>query len=143
MEKIEKIDWDEKLSVDINEIDELQKKMFALFNVLIDLKEKDADNKECSAMVAEINEYTRYYFSQEEAYLRKCGYPDTDAHAREHRRFIKNTISLRRQVSDDRDNLSYEIIKSMRDWLVEHIISCDLKYVPFVRTSRLIKEMKN
>jgi len=143
MEKIEKIDWDEKLSVDINEIDELQKKMFALFNVLIDLKEKDADNKECSAMVAEINEYTRYYFSQEEAYLRKCRYPDTDAHAREHRRFIKNTISLRRQVSEDRDNLSYEIIKSMRDWLVEHIISCDLKYVPFVRTSRLIKEMKN
>ncbi|MEA2061820.1 MAG: bacteriohemerythrin [Thermodesulfobacteriota bacterium] len=140
---MEKIDWDEKLSVDINEIDELQKKMFALFNVLIDLKEKDADNKECSAMVAEINEYTRYYFSLEEAYLRKCGYPDTDAHAREHRRFIKNTISLRRQVSDDRDNLSYEIIKNMRDWLVEHIISCDLKYVPFVRTSRLIKEMKN
>ncbi|MEA1967855.1 MAG: bacteriohemerythrin [Thermodesulfobacteriota bacterium] len=142
IEKIEKIEWDEKLSVDIDDIDELQKKMFALFNVLIDLKANDAGAKECSSMVAEINEYSRYYFSQEEAYLKKCGYPEVDAHAKEHRRFIKITIGLRREVAEDKDNLSYEIIKIMRDWLVEHIINCDLLYVPFLRTSRFIKECK-
>ena len=142
MENLDKIDWDEKLSVDITEIDELQKKMFALFNVLIDLKEKDADAKECSAMVAEINEYTRYFFSQEEAYLKQCGYPELSAHAKEHKRFIKITVALRRQVSEDKENLSYEIIKTMRDWLVEHIINCDLQYVPFVRTSQLMEKLK-
>ena len=42
---LEKIDWDSGLSVDIEEIDELQKKMFALLNVLIDLKENRCRRK--------------------------------------------------------------------------------------------------
>ncbi len=142
MEKIDKIEWDEKLSVDIPEIDELQKKMFALLNVLIDLKHKNKDAKECSNMVAEINEYSRYFFSKEEEYLRKSGYPEIDVHAKEHRKFIKNTISLRRQVTEDKDNLNYEVIRQMRNWLVDHIITSDLMYVPFLRTTAYLKELK-
>lgn len=142
MENIEKIEWDEKLSVDIPEIDELQKKMFALLNVLIDLKEEQKDAKECSNMVAEINEYSRYYFSKEEEYLRKNGYPEIEPHAKEHRKFIKTVISLRRQVTEDKDNLNYDVIKQMRDWLVDHIITSDLMYVPFLRTNAYLKELK-
>jgi len=142
MEKIEIIEWDERLSVDIPEIDELQKKMFALLNVLIDLKNKSKDAKECSNMVAEINEYSRYFFSKEEEHLKKSGYPEINSHAKEHRKFIKMTISLRRQVTEDKENLTYESIKQMRDWLVDHIITSDLLYVPFLRTTRYIKECK-
>ncbi|ACN15149.1 methyl-accepting chemotaxis protein (Hemerythrin family protein) [Desulforapulum autotrophicum HRM2] len=142
MEKLDKIEWDEKLSVDIPEIDELQKKMFALLNVLIDLKLKNKDAKECSNMVAEINEYSRYFFSKEEEYLRKAGYPEIDTHAKEHRKFIKNTISLRRQVTEDKDNLNYEVIRQMRNWLVDHIITSDLMYVPFLRTTAYLKDLK-
>ena len=142
MEKIEAFEWNEELSVDIPEIDELQKKMFALLNVLIDLKDKNKDGKECSNMVAELNEYSRYFFSKEEEYLRKCGYPEIEYHSKEHRKFIKNTVSLRRQVTEDKDNLSYEVIQQMRDWLVEHIQTSDLLYVPFLRTTNYIKECK-
>ena len=142
VENIEKIEWDERLSVDIPEIDELQKKMFALLNVLIDLKHNQKDAKECSNMVAEINEYSRYFFSKEEEYLRKNGYPEIDTHAKEHRKFIKTVISLRRQVTEDKDNLNYDVIKQMRDWLVDHIITSDLMYVPFIRTNTYLKELK-
>jgi len=93
-------------------------------------------------MVAEINEYSRYFFSKEEEYLKKSGYPEINSHAKEHRKFIKTTISLRRQVTEDKDNLTYESIKQMRDWLVDHIITSDLLYVPFLRTTRYIKECK-
>jgi len=142
MEKLEKIEWDERLSVNIPEVDELQKKMFALLNVLIDLKENDAAAKECSNMVAEINEYSRYFFSKEEEYLRKCKYPEVGSHAKEHRQFIKTTISLRRQVAEDKNNLTFELIKEMRDWLVDHIITTDLMYVPYMRITNYIKESK-
>jgi len=43
---IEKVEWDEKYSVDIEEIDVHQKKMFELFNQLIDMKQSGADTKE-------------------------------------------------------------------------------------------------
>lgn len=138
MEKMEKIEWDEKLSVDIEEIDELQKKMFALINVLIDLKNEDAEAKEGATNVAELTEYGRYFFSKEEELMRKCGYPEVENHSREHRRFIKTTVGLRRQVADDKDNLSYDVIRELRDWLLVHISTRDAAYVPFIRTHRYI-----
>ena len=142
LSSLEKIDWDPGLSVDIEEIDELQKKMFALLNVLIDLKEKGAGEKEISTMVAEITEYSRYYFSKEEEYLKKSGYPELNLHIKEHRQFIKTTINLRREVSEDNKNLTYKIIKELRDWLVDHVITSDLMYVPFLRTCNYIDECK-
>ncbi|SMC69612.1 hemerythrin [Desulfocicer vacuolatum DSM 3385] len=142
MEKIEKIEWDEQLSVDIPEIDDLQKKMFALLNVLIDLKDDQANAKDSSINVAELTEYGKYYFSKEEEYLRKAGYPETDDHAREHRKFIKTTVSLRRQVAEDKANLSYGVIKDLRDWLIVHISTQDHKYVPFLRTFAYVNECR-
>ena len=142
MEKIEKIKWDEALSVDIPEIDDLQKKIFALIDVLIDLKDDHANAKDSSINVAELTEYGRYYFSKEEEYLRKAGYPETDVHAKEHRRFIKSTVSLRRQVAEDRNNLTYGVIKELRDWLIVHISTHDHKYVPFLRTNSYILESR-
>ncbi len=138
--KIQKIEWDGRLSVDIKEIDDLQQKMFALLNALIDLKDNNAETKDCTNMIAEIHDYSRYFFSREEDYMRKNRYPELDTHAREHRQFIKMTINFRRQIADDRDNFTDVLIKTMRDWLVDHILTCDLLYVPFLRTNRFIKE---
>ncbi len=142
MEKLEKIQWDKQLSVDIKEIDDLQQKMFALFNALVDLEERGAETKECANMIAEIHDYSRYFFSREEDYMRKDNYPDLNFHKKEHRQFVKMTISCRRQVSEDRENFSYALIKTMRDWLFDHILTYDLLYVPFLRINRYIKEVK-
>jgi len=142
MEKLEKIEWDKQLSVDIKEIDDLQQKMFALFNALIDLKERDAEAKECANMIVEIHDYSRYYFSREEDYMRKNNYPDLNFHKKEHRLFVKMTINFRRQVLDDRENFSCDLIKTIRGWLVDHILTYDLLYVPFLRINRYIEECK-
>lgn len=142
LDSLEKIDWDQGFSVDIEEIDELQKKMFALLNVLIDLKDKNSGAKEASTMVAEITEYSRYFFSKEEEYLRKSKYPELELHSKEHRQFIKKTINLRREVAEDNNNLTYNVIKDLRDLLVDHLITSDLVYVPFLRISNYINECK-
>ncbi len=140
--KIEKLEWDEALSVDIPEIDDLQKKMFALLNALIDCKNQGICAKDSSAMVAELTEYSRYYFSKEEEFLSRCGYPEIEAHSKEHRHFIKSIISIRRQVAEDKRNLSYEVIQTLRDWLVVHITRNDHMYMPFVRLNQYIAECR-
>jgi hemerythrin len=134
--------WSEKFSVDIPEIDELQKKMFKLLSVLLEMKENKSDAKDCANMIAEINEYSRYYFGKEEEYLRNCSWPELKEHVREHRHFIKSTISLRRQVADDKNTLSSESIVQLMDWLENHILGSDLTYVPFMRINRYIRESK-
>ncbi|MBF0242914.1 MAG: hemerythrin family protein [Desulfamplus sp.] len=139
----DKIEWDQSLSVDIPEIDEIQKRVFAMLNGLINHKYDDDEIiKDSASMVSELIEYSRYYFGKEEEYLRKSGYPDIECHSKEHRQFIKNAISLRRLVSEDKNNLSYQNITNLRDWLVSHISQKDHVYVPFIRLNNYVEECR-
>ncbi len=142
MKDIEKMDWESKYSVDIEEIDNYQKKMFELFNELIDLKKTNAETKEYINMIARINEYSRIYFSAEEKILKKNGYPDFGEHAKTHRQFTKSFISLRREISDDVENLSYDVINELRSWLINHILTFDSLYIPFLRINRYVEGAK-
>lgn len=142
MSDIEKIDWESKYSVDIEEIDEHQKKMFDLFNQLIDMKRSDADPKDFVNMVTTINEYSKIYFNTEEKYLRRKGYPDFVAHTKAHHQFTKNSITLRREISEDIKKLTDGGIEELRAWLINHILTFDSLYVPFLRINQYIEESK-
>lgn len=145
MTEIEKIEWDPKYSVDVEEIDIHQKKMFEMFNELIDMKKKNADAKDYVNMITDINDYSKLYFSREEKILKKKKYPDYETHAKAHRQFIRNSIALRRELAEDMDNLNLEAMLELRTWLITHIENSDSRYIPFLRIQHYIesKTQKN
>ena len=143
MSDIEKIEWDPQYSVDVEEIDFHQKKMFELFNQLIDTRKSEIDCKACINIISDINEYCKLYFTTEEKYLRKKGYPDLPDHSRAHRHFIRNAISLRRELSENMANLTDDVIMELRDWLINHILNLDTNYIPFLRINQYIEESKH
>ncbi len=142
MTDMEKIEWDSKYSVDVEEIDECQKKMFEMFNELIDMKNTSADVKEYISMISDINDFSKLYFSREEKILKKRGYPDFDSHTKAHRQFIRSSISLRREIAEDINNLTLEVILEQRDWLINHIETIDSLYIPFLRIHKHIDDRK-
>lgn len=139
MNCIEKIAWDPKCSVDATEIDMHQKKLCGLFNRLIDMKDTEKNPKKIIKVICEINEYSEIYFRAEERYLEKNGYPDFGEHAKAHHRFIKRSIPLRKKVSADIDNLT-EVIIELKDGLMNHILTMDSQYVPFLRIKKFIEK---
>ncbi|MBW2653821.1 MAG: hemerythrin family protein [Deltaproteobacteria bacterium] len=139
---IEKMEWDPKYSVGIEEIDTCQKKMFELFNRLIDIKKSEIDTKVFINMIAEINEHSRLYFSIEEKYLKKNGYPDLETHSKAHRQFTKSFIGLRREISENVANLTDDVILELREWMINHILTLDAFYIPFLRIKKYIEEPK-
>ena len=142
MSEIEKIEWDPKYSVDIKEIDACQKKIFELFNKLIDIKREEIESKVYINMISEISEHSKLYFRTEEKYLKKKGYPDFEAHSKAHLQFIKSFISLRREISEDIANLTDDVILELREWMINHILTFDSLYVPFLRIDKYIEESK-
>ena len=142
MSETKMMDWDPKFSVDIEEIDVFQQKMFELFNQLIELKENKKEAKECINLISEINDASKLYFSTEERLLKKHKYPDVQAHAKAHREFTKRSISLRREVSEDISYFSLDVIYELRQWLIDHIQNTDALYMPFVRITRHIEDSK-
>ena len=142
MGNFERIEWEKKYSVDVEEIDIHQKKMFELFNLLIDMKTSKTDIKDCINVITEINDYSKLYFSTEEKYLKKKGYPDFNSHAKAHRQFAKISISLRREISENEDSLTLDVIEEMRNWLINHILTRDTLYIPFLRINQYIEDSK-
>lgn len=133
-----KVEWEDKFSVDVPELDEFQKALFEKFNALIDMRRKKLDAKEITNMISDINDYTKMYFSTEERLLKRQKYPDLESHAKAHRQFIKNAIALRREMAEEVNSQSIEAVLELRDWLVEHIETSDSLYVPFLRINRYI-----
>ncbi len=137
-----KIEWEEKFSVDVPELDEYQKTLFDKFNALIDLKKKKLDAKAVTNMISEINDYSKIFFATEEKILRRQKYPDLDIHSKAHRQFIKNSIALRREMAEDVTSQSIDAVLELRDWLVEHIETSDVLFVPFLRINSYIESTK-
>lgn len=142
MTKELKLEWDPKFSVSIEEIDRCQKKMFDLFNQLVDLKQNKSEPKECINLISSINEFSKFYFSTEEKMLRRHKYPDFGDHAKFHRQFTKRSISLRREIAEDIENLTDEVIIELREWLINHILEIDSLYIPYIRITDYIEKSK-
>ncbi len=139
MSDVTPMEWDPEFSVDIEEIDTCQKNMIKLFNELIALKDDKKDGKEIINMISEINDYSKLYFSAEEKILKKNGYPDFTSHSKAHRQFTKRSISLRRELSEDIENLTDDVIAQLRQWLINHILEMDSQYVPYIRIKHYIE----
>jgi len=137
------VEWDEKYSVDVPEIDACQKKLIDMFNTLIELKTNKGETKDVANLITEINDFSKIFFSKEEKMLGQKEYPDLETHAKAHRRFIKKAIGLRREIAEDVDNLSKEDIVELRDWLVAHFESEDALFVPFLRIHRYVEACEN
>jgi len=140
MTQLEKIEWDPKYSVDVDEIDNFQKEMFNMFNQLIEMKKINSDAKVFTNLISDINDFSKLYFSREEKILKKRGYPDFESHAKAHRQFIRSSISLRREIAEDVNNLTEEAIIELRNWLINHIEATDSLYIPFLRIHQYIDD---
>ena len=134
------IEWDEKYSVDEPELDECRKQLMEMFNTLIEIKTNKEDTKDVANLVTEINDFSKLFFSKEEKILGRKGYPDLDTHSKDHRRFIKKAIGLRREIAEDVDNLPIEDIVALRNQLLTHFESTDTLFIPFLRIHRYVDE---
>ncbi|WP_020589692.1 bacteriohemerythrin [Desulfobacter curvatus] len=137
------IEWDEKYSINEPELDECRKQLMDMFNSLIGMKTNKGSAKDVANLVTEINDFSKIFFSKEEKLLGKKGYPDLDPHAKAHRRFIKKTIGLRREIAEDVDNLMLEDILDLRDCLITHFEAVDTMFIPFLRIHRYVEECEN
>ena len=133
------IEWSQEYSVNIKKIDEQHKKLINVINKLYDGLSGDSKETFLSPAkeiinnaIAELTDYTKYHFSEEEALMRNLSYPDYLSHKAKHDDFVLKVIEF--QDSYRKGHilvLSVEIIRFLRDWLLNHILTIDKQYSPF------------
>ena len=126
------IDWNDRLSVNVREIDQQHQKLVAMINELNDAMRERRAKEVLGKIIDGLISYTATHFSTEEKYFTQYQYPETAVHAIEHKNFVKKVTEFKTAFDNDQMMLSIDVINFLRDWLVKHIQGTDKKYGPFL-----------
>jgi len=126
------IEWSEKISVGIQEIDEQHKQLVELINRLFDAmttgKEKVQVAKE---ILNELTQYTIVHFSVEESLFRIFDYPDYEQHCEKHNSLREKVAEINAKVQQGERMITPELLTFLKKWITNHIMVEDKAYSPF------------
>ncbi len=127
------LEWDEKLSVSIKEIDDQHKKLFEIINSLHAAMKHGKGVDIIEEIISELKDYTHYHFSAEEAYMEKANYSEIASHRDCHREFVNKLEDFQKELDESKFGLSIKVMHFLADWLVKHIKDTDQKYSSFIK----------
>ena len=127
------IEWGPKYLIGIREIDDQHKILVDIINKLYAAFGSNQNKKEIRNNLKELVDYTIYHFGNEEEYFSKFGYKDTPAHLDQHRKFIDRIKKFADEFQEGDSTVSLDIINFLKDWLLNHILKVDARYVPFFK----------
>ncbi|MCK9641672.1 MAG: bacteriohemerythrin [Prolixibacteraceae bacterium] len=122
------IDWDDRFSVDVRQIDRQHKHFVGLMNKLFEAMQSDKKDA-VSKVIDELVTYADAHFANEEAYFYKFHYDDAEAHIAEHRKIRAEVGEFLARKDENPFELGYSLFDLLEDWLFKHIITMDKKYV--------------
>jgi len=137
MEKV-LISWDQnQYGLGITLIDDQHKRLVDIINKLFNaLLLGKADNT-VPETLKELIDYTNYHFKAEEDLFHIYYYPKTNEHEFEHNQFLTKMYELMEKSKTNVNVVSFELMQYLKDWLLNHILVSDRKYVPFMKAKGL------
>lgn len=126
------VSWDDKLSVGIQVIDDDHKKLLTLINNLQSAVYYPTGETFERQALKELVDYTKYHFQREEELMSRHGYPDFDAHKRQHEEMIARVDQFLESYERDREGTVEEMARFLKGWLINHIAGTDQKYSPYL-----------
>lgn len=126
------IEWTDNLSIDNDLIDKQHKKLIDLINDLYVAFLKGEANDNLNGIIKELAEYTVSHFKTEERFFDQIDFPEVEEHKKEHADFVDKVVEFSTKLETGEVSLSYDVMNFLRDWLKNHILVTDKKYVPFL-----------
>jgi hemerythrin len=122
------VDWSEKYSVGVAQVDQQHKKLVALINQLHDAMSSGKGQAALTTVCSELVSYAKTHFAQEEQLLKLHRYPDLAAHQAVHAKLDGEVAELQRKVESKQAVLTMDVMAFLRTWLTDHIMQTDQKY---------------
>ena len=124
--------WNSMYATGIPTIDNQHKKLVELLNALFDGMKSGQGDQAAGKTLDELIKYTITHFSTEEQLFKKYGYPETEAHKKEHENLKTQALKLQSDYRSGKAQITMDVANFLRDWLKNHILQTDKKYAPFL-----------
>lgn len=125
--------WENKLSVNIENIDDEHKKLIDMLNEFYDNIISKTNKENVLQLIGKMKDYTIFHFTNEENLLRDHEYPRLDAHIAEHKKFVDKVGEMEQRFNEGKLILSLEVTTFLKDWLINHIMVSDQKYAEYFK----------
>jgi hemerythrin len=128
--------WNEKFNTGVETIDSQHKKLVSIINALNNAVHESHAGPAIGGIISELEDYTRYHFSEEERILDSYESEDLEPQRRQHEFFTGEIARMKKTFQEGKfGGSSQSLLSFLRDWLVNHILDQDKKIGMLVRPS--------
>jgi len=127
--------WEEKLRVGIDELDDQHKDIFKAAQEMNDAMSHGKGREKCYSLYKYLATYTEDHFSLEEKYIDMYEYENGEAMKRDHDDFRKRFKKFQKQFDEQGPSVNL-VVKSMAwitEWLTNHILTKDIEFAKFLK----------
>lgn len=129
--------WNDSLSIGEASIDSEHKQLISIINNIFNAVKEFAANRDMAKkLFSDLRSYTVVHFTHEEELMQAKGFPSLEEHRQTHE-------ALKRQIREYQDRLfeegevdAHKVLIFLKDWLVTHIISRDMRFKEFLAAHR-------
>jgi hemerythrin-like metal-binding protein len=121
--------WTERMSVNSVEIDNQHRMLIGYLNEMYKSFIDHEHKEKVGPIIEKLKEYAQYHFDTEEKYFAKFGYDGAENHIGEHDQFRLKVQEFVEKEMKYRNALTYEVMNFLRNWLYNHIMVTDKKYM--------------
>ncbi|MFZ4632297.1 MAG: bacteriohemerythrin [Patescibacteria group bacterium] len=123
--------WEDNYTFNIAEIDAQHRHFVSILDSIYGSIINSAPKKEQGILLDSLVEYAVLHFKTEENYFDKFNYSGSNEHKEEHRKLKEKVLAFQKNFNEGQKDISIELIDFLEDWLIDHLMVMDKKYVDF------------
>ncbi|OPY31218.1 MAG: hypothetical protein A4E32_01668 [Methanomassiliicoccales archaeon PtaU1.Bin124] len=120
------VEWSDKLSVGLPEIDDQHKELINILNRLHSAMVEGKGKVVLKDTLADLADYTVTHFYTEERYMTRYRYPQMGQHRLEHEAFVAKVKKFQEDFDAGNATITIELLRFIKEWLVNHISGTDM-----------------
>jgi len=131
---MELVQWSEKFSVGVRELDEQHQHLIKLLNLLISTQgTANTRSETISDTLMAMTRYAQAHFQAEEKLMEDYGFPGLEEQKIQHRDFRKKTVAFSTATYYGIDQVPEALLEYLVEWWVHHILEDDMAYRSFFK----------
>jgi len=124
----QKLLWEDKYSVGVEEIDNQHKFMFGVINELLDAIHTNSPEEHLGHIIESLVKYKQFHFATEEKYFAEFHYEGTEDHIKRHHEFNSKLEALKAEYPTYSIEFAFKLVDFLEDWLINHLMTVDQQY---------------
>ena len=121
--------WKDSYLTGFQDIDTQHQKLVEIINNLFDAISKKEKDEIVEHALSQLIDYSITHFRHEEDLMIRYRYLDYSNHRKEHLHFMEKVNGFRKDFVPGNNKVMLEIINFLKDWLLNHIMLTDRKYI--------------